>query len=136
MGRIPEIVNEEQVEYKSNDSNIDFNDWNIPRVPSKEIYRKKWSMTSFKSEYHVKTVEQVYALSKENETCQLFSLEFIRKHKFDGPNYIHIGLVQVVVKPLTRKGLNALVLLCLRDARFTDFSDNILRIIESGLYNS
>jgi hypothetical protein len=93
-------------------------------------------MTSFKSEYHVKTVEQVYALSKEHETCQLFSLEFIRKHKFDGPNYIHIGLVQVVVKPLTRKGLNALVLLCLRDARFTDFSDNILRIIESGLYNS
>jgi len=63
------------------------------------------------------------------------SLEFIRKHKSDGHNYIHIGLVQVVVKSLTRKGLNASVLLCLRDARFTNFSDSILRIIESGLYN-
>jgi hypothetical protein len=135
MGRLPEIVNEEQVEYQD-DSNIDFNVWNIPKVPTKNIYKKStWSLTSFKSEQHVKTVEQVYALSKEHETCQLFSPESIRKHKSDGHNYIHIGLVQVAVKPLTRKGLNASVLLCLRDARFTDFSDSTLGIIESSLYN-
>jgi hypothetical protein len=41
MAKIPEIVNEEQVEYQSDDSFIDFDDWNIPKVPSKEIYRKK-----------------------------------------------------------------------------------------------
>jgi hypothetical protein len=51
-----------------------------PRFPVKEIYKKQWSMSAFRRERHVKTVEQVYALSKEHETCQLFSLESIRKH--------------------------------------------------------
>ena len=45
------------------------NDWNIPRVLSNEIYKKKWSLSSFKSEHHVTSVEQVYALSKQHETC-------------------------------------------------------------------
>jgi hypothetical protein len=71
---IPEVINEEHVEYHDEDSYIDVNDWNIPKVPNKEIYRKKWSMTSFKIEQHVKVVEQVYALNKENELCKLFSL--------------------------------------------------------------
>jgi hypothetical protein len=53
----------------------------------------------------------------------------------DGHNYIHIGLVQVSVKALTRKGINASILLCLRDARFTDFSYSVLGLIESSLYN-
>jgi hypothetical protein len=35
-------------------------------------------MTSFKTEQHVKTVEQVYVLNKEHELCQLFSPEAIR----------------------------------------------------------
>jgi hypothetical protein len=92
-------------------------------------------MPAFKSEHHVKTVEQVYASSKEHETCLLFSLESIRKHRSDGHNYIHIGLVQIAEKPLTRKWLNASVLLCLRDERFTNFSDITLGIIKSSLYN-
>jgi hypothetical protein len=92
-------------------------------------------MRSFKSEHHVKTVEQVHAINKEHETCQLFSPESIRKHKSDGHNFIHIGLVQVATKPLTRKGLNASILLCLRDARFIDFSDSLLGLIKSSLYN-
>ena len=57
------------------------NDWNIPRVPSPEIYKKKWSLASFKSEHHIKSIEQVYALSKQHETCQLLSPESIKKHK-------------------------------------------------------
>jgi len=69
IDRIPEIVNEEQVELQSDDYLIDFDDWNIPKVPSKEIYRKKWLKTSFQSEHHVKTVEQVYAINKEHEIC-------------------------------------------------------------------
>ena len=92
-------------------------DWLLDNPPP-------WLMTSFRSEHHVKTVEQVYALSKEHETCQLFSPESIKKHRKNGHNYIHIGLVQIAVKPLTRKGLNASVLLCLQDARSTNFSDS------------
>ena len=135
LGSIPDIVNEEQKLDFQTDDNVDFGDWNIPRVSSKNIYKKKWSMTSFRSEHHVKTVEQAYALSKEHETCQLFSPEQIKSHRKDGHNYIHIGLVQIAVKPLTRRGLNTSILLCLRDARFTNFSDSILGMIESSLYN-
>ncbi|KAI5327771.1 hypothetical protein L3X38_027167 [Prunus dulcis] len=42
---------------------------------------------------------------------------------------------QVAVKPLTRLGLKASILLCLRDARFTEFSDSTLGVIESSLCN-
>ncbi|GLT66233.1 hypothetical protein SLA2020_386100 [Shorea laevis] len=58
MGKILGIVNHEEVEYQE-DSNIDFNVWNIPKVPIKNIYKKTtWSLKSFSSEQHVKTVEQ------------------------------------------------------------------------------
>ncbi|CAL9025746.1 unnamed protein product, partial [Prunus brigantina] len=137
IGRLPEIVNEEQFEYNSNNSDeqLDYRDWNIPKVPSNNIYRKKWSLSAFNSTTHVKTVEQVYALSKEHESCQLLNLDSIKKHKHDGNNFLHIGLVQVAVKPLTRLGLQASILLCLRDARFTDFNDSVLGMIESSLCN-
>ncbi|KAI5340907.1 hypothetical protein L3X38_020181 [Prunus dulcis] len=41
----------------------------------------------------------------------------------------------VAIKPLTRLGLKASILLCLRDARFTEFSDSTLGVIESSLCN-
>ncbi|KAI5339094.1 hypothetical protein L3X38_018366 [Prunus dulcis] len=112
LSRLPEIVNEEQFEYNSTSKEqLDFRDWNIPKVPSQKIYKKHWLPSSFNSTTHVKTVEQVYALSKEHETSQ------------------------VAVKPLTRLGLKASILLCLRDARFTEFSDSTLGVIESSLCN-
>ena len=46
---------------------------------------------------------------------------------------MHIGLVQVTVKPLAKLGLKAAILLSLRDARFNDFQDGVLGIIESSL---
>ncbi|KAI5323149.1 hypothetical protein L3X38_032221 [Prunus dulcis] len=136
MSRLPEIVNEEQFEYNSNSKEqLDFRDWNMPKVPSQKIYKKHWLPSSFNSTTHVKTVEQVYALSREHETCQLLNLESIKKHKNDGNNFLHIGLVQVVVKPLTRLGLKASILLCLRDAGLTEFCDSTLGVIESNLCN-
>ena len=44
-------------------------------------------------------------------------------------------MVQVAVKPLTRKGINASVLMCLRDARFKNFKDSILGMIIASLYD-
>ena len=51
-----------------------------------------------------------------------------------GFSFLHIGLVQVAVKPLTRKCINAFVLLCLRDARFKDFHTSFLGMITSSLF--
>ena len=58
--------------------------------------------------------------------------EFIATKKF---SYLHIGMVQVVIKPLTRKGINASILMCLRDARFKNFKDSILGLITTSLYD-
>ena len=58
--------------------------------------------------------------------------EFLVTKKF---NYLHIGMVQVAIKPLTRKGINAFVLMCLRDARFKNFKDSILGMIIVSLYD-
>ena len=48
--------------------------------------------------------------------------------------FIHFGLVQVAVKPLTRQVLNTTVLLCLRDGRFKIYKDVLLGIVESSLF--
>ena len=50
-------------------------------------------------------------------------------------NYIHIGLVQVAIKPLFRLGLDIPVFTCLRDARSINFTDSILSMIDSNLAN-
>ena len=57
--------------------------------------------------------------------------EFIAKKL----SYLRIGLVQVAVKPLTRKGINVYVLMGLRDARFKNFKDSILGMITASLYD-
>ena len=44
-------------------------------------------------------------------------------------------MVQVVIKPHTQKGINAYVLMCLHDARFKNFKDNILGMITASLYD-
>ena len=44
-------------------------------------------------------------------------------------------MVQVTIKPLTRKGISAFVLMCLRDARFKNFKDSILGMITASLYD-
>ena len=69
----------------------------------------------------------------KNAACFLKEIlvNFIAK-KF---SYLHIGLVQGAVKPLTRKCINAFVLMCLRDARFKNFKDSILGMITASLYD-
>ena len=44
-------------------------------------------------------------------------------------------MVQVAVKSLTRKGINASILMCLRDARFKNFKDSILDMTTVSLYD-
>ena len=44
-------------------------------------------------------------------------------------------MIQVAIKPLTRKGINASVLMCFRDARFKNFKDSILGMITAFLFD-
>ena len=117
----PDIVNEE--DHNVDDSEIpDFRKWTIPKIDIKNVYKISWAKNAFHSTYKVRTVEQIFSISKTHEKCYLFSKknigEFIATKKF---SYLHIGMVQVSIKPLTRKGINASVLMCLRDAKFKNF---------------
>ena len=46
---------------------------------------------------------------------------------------MHIGLVQVGVKPLIREGLNSSILMALRDTHHRRFNDSLLGTIETSL---
>ena len=130
-----DIVNEEDYTIEDNEF-PDFQKWNIPKIDTKSVYKTSWAENAFHSAYKIRTVEQIFSISKTREKCCLFFKrnisEFIAAKKF---TYLHIGMVQVVIKPLTRKGINAFVLMCLRDARFKNFKDNILGVITASLYD-
>jgi hypothetical protein len=125
----PDIVNSEHVSFED-DNVFNFNKWNIPKLSPKDIYTDSSLIKStFKSEYTVKTVEQTYAISGNNTMFQLFNKKFVDISSSKGFKFLHIGFVQVAVKPLTRLGIDAFVLLCLRDARFNKFKTSILGMI-------
>ena len=67
------------------------------------------------------------------ETISLLNSDDIDKN-IKNFSFIHFGLVQVVVKPLTRQGLNTSIILCLRDGRFKIYKDTLLGMVESSLY--
>ena len=57
----------------------------------------------------------------------------INEHINKKYNYLHIGSVQIGLKPLTRGSLDVAILLCLRDKRHNRFYDSLLGTIESSL---
>ena len=82
----------------------------------------------------LKLKKKIISLNQNLESLQLLSENTINHHikKF---NYIHIGLVQVAIKPLFCLGLDILVFVCLRYAKSTKFIDFVLSIIDSNLAN-
>ena len=112
-------------------------DWNIPKVPTTQVYKSSsWSLKkSFRTDYHVRTIEQVYSINKEYEPCYLLSPAAVKAHREKDHKFLHIGLVQVGVKPLIREGLNNSILMALRDTRLIRFNDSLLGTIESSLSN-
>ena len=46
---------------------------------------------------------------------------------------MHIGLVQVAVKPLLRTGVNALIYLALRDKRLRHYKSSLLAMIQTNV---
>ena len=81
----------------------DFQKWNIPKVDSKSMYRTNWTENTFSSQYRVRPFEQTFSISRTHEKCCLFSKRNINDFLAKKFNYLHIGLVQVAVKPLTKK---------------------------------
>ena len=115
---VRDVVSSEEITIENFEKSID--DWEIPKIQKDQIYKSS-KLTLFKTDFSIKTEERDIQLSKPLETIQLFSQSALDKHKTKGYKYIHIGLVQVGLKPLTREGLNTSILADLRDARFKTF---------------
>ena len=84
-----------------------------PKLILKAVHKTSWAENAFHSAYKVRIVEQTFSISKAHEKCCLFSKRNINDFIAKRFSYLHIGLVQVAVKPLTQKGINAFVLMCL-----------------------
>ena len=130
-----DILNEEDDHTVEENEIPDFQKWNIPKVNTKSIYNTSWAENTAFSQYRVRIVEQTFSISKTLEKCCLFSKRNINDFFAKKLSYLHIGLVQVAVKSLTRKGINASILMCLGDARFKKFNDSILDMITASLYD-
>ena len=129
-------INSEEYSMKGIDRNLlEWNKWNIPTEKTDKIHRQSsFSKLSFMTDYTIKTVERTYSLFNEYETIQLFSTDSINQHR-EKYAFLHVGLVQVAIKPLTREALNKSVFLCLRDDRHLRFNDSLLGMMETSLHN-
>ena len=76
-----------------------------------------------------------FFLHQNLEYLQLLNQNSTNKHK-KKINYIHIGLVQVAIKPLFHLGLDILMFVCLRNVRATKFFYHVLSMIDTNLANS
>lgn len=118
------------------DINQNFDDWEIPKIPSKELYvpRENKMLNFFsKTDYVISTVEKTIKLQSEDEELFLLSSDSFenKREKF---NYIHIGCVQVALKPLVMEGtINASALLCLRDTRHNNFEDSLIGTVQTSI---
>lgn len=117
-----------------NISNIenDLQNWSIPKQDVKTIY--KIGTFDFLQGYSIKTTEQTIPINKEYQNTQLLSIKALREHR-KTYKFLHIGLVQVAIKPMFRLGIDAPILLILRDARHTNFNNSLLAMAESNIAN-
>lgn len=52
-----------------------------------------------------------------------------------GLHFIHFGMLQVGIRPLTRKGLNTSALVCALDTRHHSFKDALLGAVQAPLHD-
>ncbi|KAL6332997.1 hypothetical protein AAG906_020015 [Vitis piasezkii] len=94
-------------------------DWKLPKVSNQEIYKKE--TFKFFTDYTIKTSEMTVSLEQDDQVIRLLDNRSVEKHKKDGYNFIHFGMIQVAAKPLTRLGLNtSIVMFRIRDADILD----------------
>ncbi|QHO20437.1 polyprotein [Arachis hypogaea] len=120
---------EEEVFFEDINQAID--NWEIPKIPQDELYVPEDNKR--KLDYIIKTAENNIPLGLDSgEEFHLLTKQSVREHARHY-KYLHIGCVQVGVKPLIREGLNASILMCLRDIRHNDFQDSLIGTVETSL---
>ncbi|KAG5571278.1 hypothetical protein H5410_061044 [Solanum commersonii] len=108
----------------------DLQNWNIPEEPFKKIHHL--GNLCLITRHNIKTRESTIAINNTLEIIRLLKDSVNNGYRTDF-NYLHIGLVQVVSKPLFRKGLAIPVCVLLQDDRFLNFYDSLLGVLQSNL---
>jgi len=101
--------------------------WVMPRMDIDTIY--KIGTFEFKKAYSVKTHEEAISLQSGMQTIGMISSIAMTQHLEAKYRFMHIGLVQVTVKPLLRTGVNAPIYLALRDKRLRHYKSSLLAVI-------
>ena len=78
--------------------------WSLPKLEISNIYKTSIK-DMFSSEYVIKTVEKEITLNSSQESIALISPQLIAEH-IKKYRYLHIGSIQLAIKPLHRKGIN------------------------------
>ncbi|KAA0041674.1 movement protein [Cucumis melo var. makuwa] len=104
--------------------------WSIPKLEANQVY--KINTFNFSQQDVIVITEENVAMKNEFTAIKLLPEEtlFKVKEKF---KYLHIGCVQVALKPLFREGLDVPVYLALRDKRHLRFTPSLLGIVQSNL---
>jgi len=108
-----------------------FANWVMPRVDIDTIY--KIGTFEFKKAYSVKTHEEAISLQNGMQTIGMISPIAIAHHLQSKYRFMHIGLVQVAVKPLLRTGVNASIYLALCDKRLRHYKSSLLAVIQTNV---
>ena len=74
-------------------------------------------------------------MQDEFQAINLINNNTIQKYLQKEYNYIHIGLVQVAVKPLVHIGVYASIYLALRDKRLKKYKSSLLTMIQTNICN-
>lgn len=103
--------------------------WHLPRVSKNKVYETH--CFSLESKRVIKTLEKTVTVKQEDVTLRLLDPAVVKlKYKY---KFIHIGLVQVALYPLSTQGLNTSILAALRDCRHLNFDDSLNGLIETTL---
>lgn len=108
----------------------DLQNWKIPIESFNKIYQI--GNFSLFRRLNIKTCESTISTNNSFETIKLLISADLDRYKKEF-RFLHIGLVQVAVKPMFRKGLDIPVCLLLRDDRLLNFDDLFLGVLESNL---
>ena len=116
----------------SNSQKIDqkLQTWSIPKIKTKKVY--KTSFFESKRDYVIETVEKGIQVKGSCMDLVIMDSDIVYQHQ-EYYGYLHLGLIQVAVKPLTRLRLDSPILICLRDRRLKKFHDSLLAVLESNL---
>ncbi|KAL6340409.1 hypothetical protein AAG906_006065 [Vitis piasezkii] len=85
------VVNSEEINYPKIQNDLD--DWKLPKVSNQEIYKK--GTFKFFTDYTIKTSEMSVSLEQDDQVIRLLDNISIEKHKKNGYNFIHFGMIQI-----------------------------------------